>query len=296
MRTLLVSGPFHPPSESSYTSEYHTPSQPKQQHLKDRQPERENEGPAPQHLSWNNQPSPKNNSHRRVKKSDSESGIAKLFKTLRKEGGFGRKSSNQDLQRRGRKPSVDAQGSAGSQVRSGSLDRSSGRKRNSSPDRRRAKSVDRRMTRPYKDHSPERSYQASSQDLLSQISTPERHFRPQKEPQTPRRNYNSEGYFTSTPERPNKPMAHTLGRTPERGLKNRNVLHNGSPSGPAERQGYFLNGSSERQFHRRSDSSSDGSFLEEGATPQLRDYYNALKASGPNKRRLYKENHADLSI
>lgn len=315
MRTLLVSGPFHPPSESSYTSEYHTPSQPKQQQLKDRQPEpareRENDNsPAPHHLSWNNQPSPKNNSHRRVKKSDSESGIAKLFKTLRKEGGFGRKTSNQDLQRRGRKPSVDTQGSAGSQVRSGSLDRSSGRKRNSSPDRHRAKSVDRRITRSYKDQSPERSYQASSQDLLSQISTPERHFRPQKEPQTPRRNYNSEGYFTSTPERPNKPMAHTLGRTPERGLKNRNVLHNGSPSGQAERQGYFLNGSSERHFHRRSDSSSDGSYLEEGATPQLRDYYNALKASSANgsgvgrglgqnsanKRRLYKENHADLSI
>ncbi|XP_067251682.1 membrane-associated guanylate kinase, WW and PDZ domain-containing protein 1 isoform X4 [Chanodichthys erythropterus] len=316
MRTLLVSGPFHPPSESSYTFEYHTPSQPKQQQqLKDRHPEpareRENDSsPAPHPLSWNNQPSPKNNSHRRVKKSDSESGIAKLFKTLRKEGGFGRKTSNQDLLRRGRKPSIDTQDRAGSQVRSGSLDRSSGRKRNSSPDRRRAKSVDRRITRSYKDHSPERSYQASSQDLLSRTSTPERHFRPQKEPQTPRRNYSSEGYFTSTPERPNKPMAHTLGRTPERGLKNRNILHNGSPSGQAERQGYFLNGSGERQFHRRSDSSSDGSFLEEGATPQLRDYYNALKASGangsgvgrglgqnsPNKRRLYKENHADLSI
>uniref|UniRef100_A0A673HBF7 Membrane-associated guanylate kinase, WW and PDZ domain-containing protein 1 n=1 Tax=Sinocyclocheilus rhinocerous TaxID=307959 RepID=A0A673HBF7_9TELE len=319
VRTLLVSGPFHHPSESSYTSEYHTPSQPKQQQPKDRQhdPARERErdsrtglySSAPHQPSWNNRPSPspspdssKNNSHRKVKKSESESGIAKLFKTLRKEGGFGRKTSNQDLLRRGRKPSVDTPSSTGSQVRSGSLDRSSTRKRNTSPDRRRAKSVDRRTTRSYKDQSPERSYQASSQDLLCQISTPERLVRPQKEPQTPSRNYSKEGYFTSTPERSYKPTAHT----PECGLKNRNVLLNSSPSSQAERQGHFINGAPERRFRRRSDSSSsDGSYLEEGAAPQLRDYYNALKASGANgslvqsslsKRRLYKENHTDLSI
>ncbi|XP_052418832.1 membrane-associated guanylate kinase, WW and PDZ domain-containing protein 1 isoform X1 [Carassius gibelio] len=322
VRALLASGPFHHPSESSYTSEHPTPSQPKQHQTKDRhhdqtrEPERDSRtglySSAPQHPSRNNRPSPspspdssKNNSHRKVKKSESESGIAKLFKTLRKEGGFGRKTSNQDLLRRGRKPSTDAQSSAGSQVRSGSLDRSSSRKRNTSPDRRRAKSVDRRTTRSYKDQSPERSYQASSQDLLCQISTPERLVRPQREPQTPHRNYSKQGSFTSTPER-----SHTLTRTPERGLKNRNILLNSSPSSQAERQGYFFSGASERCFRRRSDSSSDGSFLEEGTAPQLRDYYSALKASGvngsgvglglipnsPSKRRLYKENHADLSI
>ncbi|XP_050973703.1 membrane-associated guanylate kinase, WW and PDZ domain-containing protein 1 isoform X3 [Labeo rohita] len=329
VRTLLASGPFHHLSESSYTSEYHTPFQPKQHQPKDRQydqaRERERDGGtgpysgAPHHPSWNNRPSPspspdssKNGSHRKVKKSESESGITKLFKTLRKEGGFGRKTSNQDLLKRGRKVSVDAQSGAGSQVRSGSLDRSSARKRNISPDRRRAKSVDRRATRSYKDRSPERSYQGSSQDLLCQISTPERHLRPQKEPQTPRRNYDKESYFASTPERSHKPPAHALAHshTPERGLKNRNILLNGSPSSQADRQGYFINGASERHFHRKSDSSSDGSYLEEGATPQLRDYYNALKAGGangtgvgrglgqnsPSKRRLYKENHADLSI
>ncbi|XP_042586309.1 membrane-associated guanylate kinase, WW and PDZ domain-containing protein 1-like isoform X1 [Cyprinus carpio] len=322
VRTLLASGPFHHPSESSYTLKHHTPSQPKQQQPKDRQHdqarERERDSSAglypsaPHQPSWNNHPSPssspdssKNNSHRKVKKSESESGIAKLFKTLRKEGGFGRKTSNQDLLRRGRKPSVDAQSSAGSQVRSGSLDRSSTRKRNTSPDRRRAKSVDRRTTRSYKDQSPERSYQDSSQDLLCQISTPERLVRPQKEPQSPCRNYSKEGYFTSTPERPHKPTAHALARTPERGLKNRNVLLSSSPSSQAERQGYFMNGAPERHFRRRSDSSSDGSYLEESAAPQLRDYYSALKASSvglglvqssPGKRRLYKENHADLSV
>ncbi|KTG04599.1 hypothetical protein cypCar_00037361 [Cyprinus carpio] len=322
VRTLLASGPFHHPSESSYTLKHHTPSQPKQQQPKDRQHdqarERERDSSAglypsaPHQPSWNNHPSPspspdssKNNSHRKVKKSESESGIAKLFKTLRKEGGFGRKASNQDLLRRGRKPSVDAQSSAGSQVRSGSLDRSSTRKRNTSPDRRRAKSVDRRTTRSYKDQSPERSYQDSSQDLLCQISTPERLVRPQKEPQSPCRNYSKEGYFTSTPERPHKPTAHALARTPERGLKNRNVLLSSSPSSQAERQGYFMNGAPERRFRRRSDSSSDGSYLEESAAPQLRDYYSALKASSvglglvqssPGKRRLYKENHADLSV
>ncbi|KTF78171.1 hypothetical protein cypCar_00037039, partial [Cyprinus carpio] len=327
VRTLLVSSPFHHPYDSNYTSVHHTPSQPKQQQPKDRQQnqvrERERDSSAGLYSSalhqpsWNNHPSPspspdssKNNSHCKVKKSESESGIAKLFKTLRKEGRFGRKTSNQDLLRQGRKPSIDAQSSTGSQVRSGSLDRSSTRKHNTSPDRRRAKSVDRRMTRSYKDQSPERSYHDSSQDLLCQISTPKRLVQPQKEPQTPHQNYSKEGYFTSTPERSHKPTAHALARTPERGLKNRNVLLNSSPSSQAERQGYFMNGAPERRFRRRSDSSSDGSYLEENAAPQLRDYYSALKASSASgssvglglvqsslsKRRLYKENHTDLSI
>ncbi|XP_042618904.1 membrane-associated guanylate kinase, WW and PDZ domain-containing protein 1-like isoform X7 [Cyprinus carpio] len=327
VRTLLVSSPFHHPYDSNYTSVHHTPSQPKQQQPKDRQQnqvrERERDSSAGLYSSalhqpsWNNHPSPspspdssKNNSHCKVKKSESESGIAKLFKTLRKEGRFGRKTSNQDLLRQGRKPSIDAQSSTGSQVRSGSLDRSSTQKHNTSPDRRRAKSVDRRMTRSYKDQSPERSYHDSSQDLLCQISTPKRLVQPQKEPQTPHQNYSKEGYFTSTPERSHKPTAHALARTPERGLKNRNVLLNSSPSSQAERQGYFMNGAPERRFRRRSDSSSDGSYVEENAAPQLRDYYSALKASSASgssvglglvqsslsKRRLYKENHTDLSI
>ncbi|XP_052461191.1 membrane-associated guanylate kinase, WW and PDZ domain-containing protein 1 isoform X4 [Carassius gibelio] len=325
VRTLLVSGPFHHPYKSSYTSEHYTPSQPKQQQLKDwqhhlaREQERDNRtglySSAPHQPSCNNHHSPspspdrsENNSHRKVKKSESESGIAKLFKTLRKDGGFGRKTSNQDLLRQDHKSSIEKQSCVGSQERSGSLDRSSTRKRNTSPDRRRAKSVDRRTTHSYKDQSPEQCYQASTQDLLCQISTPEKHFWPQKEPQTPHQNYSKEGYFTFTPERSHKPTTHALARTSERGLKNRNVLLNSSPSSQAERQGYFR--ASERCSRRTSDSSSDGSYLEESAAPQLRDYYNALKASSangsnvglglvqssPSKRRLYKENHADLSI
>ncbi|KAG5282377.1 hypothetical protein AALO_G00055340 [Alosa alosa] len=96
------------------------------------------------HITWNNQqpPSPppaddpKKSNRRKVKKSESESGIAKLFKTLRKEGGFGRKSSERDgsgtLGRRGgRSPERKAHG--GAQARRGSLDRSPTRHRNSSP-------------------------------------------------------------------------------------------------------------------------------------------------------------------
>ncbi|XP_073767476.1 membrane-associated guanylate kinase, WW and PDZ domain-containing protein 1 isoform X5 [Danio rerio] len=283
VRPLLASGPFYHPSESSYTSEYHSPPQPKQRQLHHRDPEKAL-GPglfpsAPHHQPWNNHPSPSPSPDRsKVKKSESESGIAKLFKTLRKEGGFGRKTSNQDLQRRGRKPSTDPQSSSGSQVRSGSLDRSSGRKRNPSPERRRAKSVDRRTSRSYKESSPDRG----PQEPLGWTSTPQRSVPMQKEPKTPGRNG-----FTSS----------TLGRTPDRGLKNRNALLNSSPK-------THLSSGADTLLHRKSDSSSDGSFLEEAATPQLRDYYNALRAASvagrgqnsPAKRRLYKENHADLSI
>ncbi|XP_051525786.1 membrane-associated guanylate kinase, WW and PDZ domain-containing protein 1-like [Myxocyprinus asiaticus] len=295
VRTQL-SGLFHRPSESNYTSEFHTPPQTTEHQRKGREPERaRNRGKddntdlysSAQLHTWNNNPRPspspdsKNNSHRKVKKSESESGIAKLFKTLRKEGGFGRKASSQDLAGRGIKL-AETRSSTGSQVRSGSLDRSTTRKRNTSPERRRAKSMDRRTQRSYKDQSPERSSQASSQDLLWQTSTPERHFQTQQVPQTPSKSFRKEGYFTSTPERSLKPQALVLGCTPEHSLKNRNLLHDSSPSGQAKRPGYFANGSSERQFHRKSESSSDGSYLEEGATPQFRDYYNALKPSSAN--------------
>ncbi|XP_051949853.1 membrane-associated guanylate kinase, WW and PDZ domain-containing protein 1-like isoform X1 [Xyrauchen texanus] len=326
VRTPLASGPFYHPSEPSYTSEYHRTPQFREHQRKGREPERErNRGKddntdlyssAQLHHTWNNPPSPspspdssKNNSRHKFKKSESESGITKLFKTLRKEGGFGKKASSQDLAGRGRKH-AEKQSSNGSQVRSGSLDRSTTQKRNTSPDHHRAKSMDRRTQRSYKDQSPERSMQATSQDLLWQKSTPERTFQPQQDPQTPIRSLRKEGYFTCTPERSLKQQALVLGGTPEHGLKNRNLLHNSSPFGQTERPGYYANGRSERHFHRISDSSSGESYLEEGATPQLREYYNALKASSANgtnvgrglaqnpqsKRRLYKENHADLSI
>uniref|UniRef100_A0A8B9LGR6 Membrane-associated guanylate kinase, WW and PDZ domain-containing protein 1-like n=1 Tax=Astyanax mexicanus TaxID=7994 RepID=A0A8B9LGR6_ASTMX len=313
MRTMPSNGRLHLSSESSYTSEYHPPPWPQEQRLRERERERGREDykeythypKAPQqqqqhhHHTWNNNnhpapralspsPSPdendKKNSRRKVKKSESESGIAKLFKTLRKESGFGKKSSDRDLRGRGHERSPERTAHGRSHARRGSLDRSPTRKRNSSPDRRRAKSMDRRAERWQRDYSPDS--RASSQVLLRQAATPERHYAPQREPHTPSRGsyLREEGYLTSTPERSN----------------NGQVLRGES----------WSNGTPERRYRRESDSSSNGSYLEEAATPRLKDYYNALKANGANgtnagraptqhpqsKRRLYKDNHTDLSI
>ncbi|XP_049341685.1 membrane-associated guanylate kinase, WW and PDZ domain-containing protein 1 isoform X6 [Astyanax mexicanus] len=338
MRTMPSNGRLHLSSESSYTSEYHPPPWPQEQRLRERERERGREDykeythypKAPQqqqqhhHHTWNNNnhpapralspsPSPvendKKNSRRKVKKSESESGIAKLFKTLRKESGFGKKSSDRDLRGRGHERSPERTAHGRSHARRGSLDRSPTRKRNSSPDRRRAKSMDRRAERWQRDYSPDS--RASSQVLLRQAATPERHYAPQREPHTPSRGsyLREEGYLTSTPERSNNGQVLSLarGRTPERSLKNGNVLRDVSPSSRGES---WSNGTPERRYRRESDSSSNGSYLEEAATPRLKDYYNALKANGANgtnagraptqhpqsKRRLYKDNHTDLSI
>lgn len=158
--------------------------------------------------------------------------------------------------------------------------------------------MDRQTVQSHKDQSQERIFPASSQDLWL-TSTPERTFRPELESKTSSRGSRKESYSMSTTERFHSPMTVTLGHTPKRGLKNRNILHNNSPT----IQAYLTNGT------WKSDCSSDGSFLEEGATPQFRDYYNTLKASrvnetnvdrhlirNPQSKRLLKENHADLSI
>ncbi|XP_056628870.1 membrane-associated guanylate kinase, WW and PDZ domain-containing protein 1 isoform X9 [Triplophysa dalaica] len=293
MKTFLTSGPFYQPSEPSYISEHHTPPQPKMDQLKNREPEQargrvkdaentdlyssaQHQHDRNNHVSPSSVPdSGKNHFRRKVKKSESESGITKLFKTLRKEGGFGRKASIQDVASQAHRRS-ETRGRAGSQLRSGSLDRSSSRKRNLSPDRSRAKSMDRRTDRSHKDQSPERSFPASSQ-VLWQTSTPERQCRAQLESGPSARGSRKEAYSMSTTERSHSTQALTLGHTPKRGLKNRNILHDSLPSVRAERQAYLTNGS------WKSDSSSDGSFLEEGATPKFRNYYNTMKASRVNE-------------
>ncbi|XP_035392098.1 membrane-associated guanylate kinase, WW and PDZ domain-containing protein 1-like isoform X2 [Electrophorus electricus] len=339
VRTMPSNGRLHLPSESSYTSDYHTPPWPQEQRLRESEHERERERGredhrdythyprAPLHHTWNNDragpripsPSPENdkkNSRRKVKKSESESGIARLFKTLRKEGGFGKKPSDREQGLQGCERSLERRARPGPRPRRGSLDRSPTRRRGSSPDRRRAKSVDRRAERTRHDYSPERSPRASSQVLPRPAATPERRIAPQREPQTPGRSCREEAYLTSTPERPNNGQGAALpparGRTaPKRAPKNANVLRDASPSGRGERDQWHLgNGTPERRYRRESDSSSNGSYLDEAATPLLKEYYNALKASAMNgtnadrdptqhpqsKRRLYKENHTDLSI
>ncbi|XP_062854837.1 membrane-associated guanylate kinase, WW and PDZ domain-containing protein 1-like [Trichomycterus rosablanca] len=314
MKEMPLNGRFHLASESSYTSEHYTTPWPQDPWLKEKGRERGKERgreeyrdnthyPKPsQHHAWSNNhadgggahlplPSPscspendKRNSNRKVKKSESESGISKLFKTLRKEGGFGRKSSDRELGDRGRQRSPERR--KGPKTRRGSLDRSPTRKNASSPDRRRAKSMDRRADRFQRDYSPEQGLQASNYVLNRQIGTPEWPFQPQQqwEPQTPSRSYREDSYLTSTPERPNKSQ--------------KNEKNDLSSTVWGER--YWSNGAQHRRYRRESDSSSNGSFLEEAVAPRLKDYYSALKANSTisitqSKRRLYKENH-DLSI
>ncbi|KAM9476123.1 membrane-associated guanylate kinase, WW and PDZ domain-containing protein 1-like isoform 3-T4 [Clarias gariepinus] len=310
MRTLLPNGRFHLPSENSYTSEHHTNPWSQEQWQRGRGREREKDlgkeeyrdhthhPKHPQNHTWSNNRantrgarsplhspsrSPENNkkiSGRKVKKSESESGIAKLFKTLRKETGFGKKPTDREARGRNRSP----ERRKGTKTRRGSLDRSPLRKNGSSPDRRRAKSMDRRAEVSQRDYSPEQVSRGSNHNFNRQIGTPERHFQPQQkwQPQTPSRSYHEDSYLTSTPERPN------------------NGLKNGLSSSEREER-YWSNGTPPRRYRRESDSSSNSSYLEEAAAPRLKDYYNAMKANSTisipqSKRRLYKENQADLSI
>ncbi|XP_060737160.1 membrane-associated guanylate kinase, WW and PDZ domain-containing protein 1 isoform X10 [Tachysurus vachellii] len=310
VRTLQPNGRFHLPLENSYTSEHQTNPWSQEQWQRGRGREREKDlgreeyrdhthhPKHPQNHTWSNNRantrgahsplhspsrSPENNkknSGRKVKKSESESGIAKLFKTLRKESGFGKKSTDREARGRHRSP----ERRKGTKTRRGSLDRSPSRKNASSPDRLRAKSMDRRAERSQRDYSPEQVSRGSNHILNRQIGTPERHFQPQQkwQPQTPSRSYQEEGYLTSTPERPN------------------NSLKNGLSSCEREER-FWSNGTPQRHYRRESDSSSNSSYLEEAAAPRLKDYYNAMKANSTisipqSKRRLYKENQADLSI
>ncbi|XP_027023317.1 membrane-associated guanylate kinase, WW and PDZ domain-containing protein 1 isoform X13 [Tachysurus fulvidraco] len=310
VRTQQPNGRFHLPLENSYTSEHQTNPWSQEQWQRGRGREREKDlgreeyrdqthhPKHPQNHTWSNNRantrgahsplhspsrSPENNkknSGRKVKKSESESGIAKLFKTLRKESGFGKKSTDREARGRHRSP----ERRKGTKTRRGSLDRSPSRKNASSPDRLRAKSMDRRAERSQRDYSPEQVSRGSNHILNRQIGTPERHFQPQQkwQPQTPSRSYQEEGYLTSTPERPN------------------NSLKNGLSSCEREER-FWSNGTPQRHYRRESDSSSNSSYLEEAAAPRLKDYYNTMKANSTisipqSKRRLYKENQADLSI
>uniref|UniRef100_A0A8C7Z886 Membrane-associated guanylate kinase, WW and PDZ domain-containing protein 1 n=1 Tax=Oryzias sinensis TaxID=183150 RepID=A0A8C7Z886_9TELE len=139
------------------------------------------------HHTWNNshsqniprQQSPNSNGSsnddkksrgRKVKKSESESGISKLLKTLRKDSSGKKAAAAERL--RGKELSSSTIDASFHSKRRGSLDRSPTRKRTSSPDRRRAKSMDRRADRSHHDHTPERE-----QDDGGFLSvTPERKF------------------------------------------------------------------------------------------------------------------------
>lgn len=252
---------------------------------------------------------------RKVKKSESESGISKLLKTLRKDSSGKKAAAAEKL--RGREPSPSSVSEEPvHRQRRGSLDCSPTRKRTSSPDRRRAKSMDRRAEQSQRDRTPERE----QDDGGFLAVTPERKFyerRLLKDSQAAGR-----ARETTTPER-NKSNGDSSslsrGRTYDRGTKNGNLLRDSS----SER--YRLNGTPERRYRVERDSSPDSNYsrdeLNYAAAPRPKDYYSVMKnntahnsaaynntghyskavGNSPNqlpepKRRLYKDSPKDLSI
>lgn len=256
---------------------------------------------------------------RKVKKSDSESGISKLLKTLRKDSSGKKAAAAEKL--RGREPSAASvpEGPAHRQRR-GSLDRSPTRKRASSPDRRRAKSMDRRAERSHRDRTPERE----RDDGGFLAVTPEHKFyerRPFKDSQTA-----GQARGTRTPERTNSngdSLSLSRGRMYDRALKNGNLLRDSSSERMEER--YGMNGTPDRRYRVERDSSPDSNYsrdeLNYAAAPRPKDYHSMMKnntahnnaaynntgpynkavGNSPNqlpepKRRLYRDSPKDLSI
>ncbi|XP_033982459.1 membrane-associated guanylate kinase, WW and PDZ domain-containing protein 1-like isoform X7 [Trematomus bernacchii] len=345
VRTLPPNSRYHTSLDSSYPPDLHKPSRQEEAacgRARDRAGSDQMDYQGRQfnphhHHTWNNnhsqssprQPSPedghssssdnKKSRGRKVKKSDSESGISKLLKTLRKDSSGKKAAAAQKL--RGRELSNSSSTLDGrSRQRRGSLDRSPTSKRAPSPDRRRAKSMDRRAERAHRDRTPEREYD----DGGFLAATPERKFyerRLLKDPQTPRQVKEA-----TTPERTNNngdSLSLSRGRTCERATKNGNLLRDSSPESRQER--FPMNGTPERRYRVERDSSPDSNYSREelnyAAAPRLKDYYGMMKnnaahnnaaynntghnnnAAGrsPNqlpepKRRLYKETPKDLSI
>ncbi|XP_076023070.1 membrane-associated guanylate kinase, WW and PDZ domain-containing protein 1-like isoform X2 [Genypterus blacodes] len=350
VRTLPPNSRYHTSLESSYPPDLHKPSrQEEAARGRDKDRNRDRVGTDQMdyqgrqlnphhHHTWNNkhsqstprQQSPDNSSSsgnkksrgRKVKKSESESGISKLLKTLRKDSS-GKKAAEK---LKGQELSTSSSTLDGRfhLQRRGSLDRSPTRKRTSSPDRRRAKSMDRRAERAQRDRTPEREYD----DGGFLAVTPERKLlerRLLKDPQTP-----SRVRETTTPERTNNngdSLSLSRGRMSDRSMKNGNLLRDSSSERREER--YQMNGTPERRYRVERDSSPDSNYSREelnyAAAPRLKYYYSMMKnnaaqnnaaynntghnnaghgnAAGrsPNqlpepKRRLYKESPKDLSI
>uniref|UniRef100_A0A665TI91 Membrane-associated guanylate kinase, WW and PDZ domain-containing protein 1 n=1 Tax=Echeneis naucrates TaxID=173247 RepID=A0A665TI91_ECHNA len=301
VKTLPPNSRYHTSLESSYPPDLHKPSR---QEEAARGRDRNRAGSDQMdyqgrqfnphhHHTWNNnhsqstprQQSPDNSVSssssnkksrgRKVKKSESESGISKLLKTLRKDSS-GKKAAAADKVR-GRELSSSSSTLDGRfrLQRHGSLDRSPTRKRTSSPDHRRAKSMDRRAERAHRDRTPEREYD----DGGFLAATPERKFyerRLLKDSQMPGRVREA-----TTPEHTN---------------------NNGEDSSSERREEtYRMNRPPERRYRAERDSSPDSTYSQDelnyAAAPRLKDYYSMMKNNLPEpKRRLYKESPKDLSI
>lgn len=221
----------------------------------------------------------------RARKSE-ESGIARIFRTLRRDEGRGRKAGRQKVPENCR--------------RRGSLDRSPGWGRERSPDRRRAKSVDRR---------PEKARRGGS--FLSEVLT-SRRSRQEDSPlkdasllppfhRDPgfHREANQEEEEDTPP--PNK------GQLFHRAFKKKgHLLRDGSPE-RGDRENRFTRDRSPERFYKSQvgpqQASPHRNNADEVTAPRLTEYYSTLKSSSgrcPNKqpqpkKRPY-ESHKDLSV
>nr|XP_057908568.1 membrane-associated guanylate kinase, WW and PDZ domain-containing protein 1-like isoform X3 [Doryrhamphus excisus] len=343
VRTLPPYSRYHTSSESSYPPDLHIPSRHETETECGRDRDRNRVGSDQRdyrgqqfnpdhHHTWNNshsqshprQPSPdggtrsgnKKSRGRKVKKSESESSISKLLKTLRKDSSGKKPAAAQKLRGQGLSNSSSTLDTRFRAQRRSSLDRSPNRKRTSSPDRRRAKSMDRRAERAQRDRTPER--ECDDGGFLA--VTPERKFYERRF----LKNSPMGGRVRewSTPERSNNigdSSSLSRGRTPDRAAKNGNLLRHSS----SER--YRMNITPERPYGVERDSSPDSNYSRDeqnyAAAPGVKDYYSMMKNNaahnnaafnnaghnnntvGPSSKRLpepkgslYKESPKDLSI
>uniref|UniRef100_A0A7N6BVZ7 Membrane-associated guanylate kinase, WW and PDZ domain-containing protein 1 n=1 Tax=Anabas testudineus TaxID=64144 RepID=A0A7N6BVZ7_ANATE len=314
VRTLPPNSRYHTSLESSYSPDLHKPSRQEgaaRGRDRDRSWNWDRAGSDQMdcqgqqfnphhHHTWNNnhslntprQQSPDNSNSsssgnkksrgRKVKKSESESGISKLLKTLRKDSSGKKAAAAEKMRGRELSSSSSTLDGRFRPQRRGSLDRSPTRKRASSPDRRRAKSMDRRAERAHRDRTPEREYDDG-------------------------------GFLSVTPERKlyerrllkDSQMAGRVreATTPERSNNNGDSL---SLSRERREERHQMNGTPERRYQVERDSSPDSNYsrdeLNYAAAPRLKDYYSMMKNNAAHnslpepKRRLYKESPKDLSI
>ncbi|XP_019746570.1 membrane-associated guanylate kinase, WW and PDZ domain-containing protein 1 isoform X4 [Hippocampus comes] len=313
VRTLPPNSRYHTSLDSSYPPDLHTPSRQEEAGRgRDRNRNRDGAGSdrmdyqARQfnphlHHTWNNnhrhsnprQPSPDNSNGgsgnkkirgRKVKKSESESGISKLLKTLRKDTAGKKAAAAQELRGQGLSNSSSTLDGRFRVQRRGSLDRSPTRKRTSSPDRRRAKSMDRRAERAHRDGTPESEYD----DGGFLTVTPERKFYERRllkdsqmsgrvrEAATPERSNNNGVDSSSLPG----------GGTYERATKNGNLMRDSSS------EQYRINGTPERRYRAERDSSPDSNYSRDeqnyAAAPRLKDYYGMMKNNAAHNNAAYK--------
>uniref|UniRef100_A0AAX7T8V9 WW domain-containing protein n=1 Tax=Astatotilapia calliptera TaxID=8154 RepID=A0AAX7T8V9_ASTCA len=350
VRTLPPKSRYHTSLESSYPPDLHKPSRQEEAvRGRDMDRNRDRDGSNQMdyqgwqfkphhHHTWNNnhsqssprQQSPDNSNSssngnkksrgRKVKKSESESGISKLLKTLRKDNSGKKAAAAEKLRERELSNSSSTLDGRFRPQRRGSLDRSPTRKRASSPDHRRAKSMDRRAERAHRDRTPERDYD----DGGFLAVTPDRKYNERRLLKDSQMTGQVREF--TTPERTNNKgdsFSQARGRTYDRATKNGNLLRDSSSERREER--HRTNGKMERLYRVERDSSPDSTYsrdeLNYAAAPRLKDYYSMMKNNAahsnaafnntghnnnavgrsPNqlpepKRRLYKESPKDLSI